>query len=243
MNKTRRKQVVAVVAALVLAGVAAAALSGEGSAGEEKGGEAREMKGRERVRLPAPVLDGAVSLEQALSMRRSVRDFRDEPLTLGEVGQMVWAAQGMTREGRSRTAPSAGATYPLEVYAVAGNVDGLDDGVFLYDPKEHDLLLVTPGDRRKELKGAALNQAVVADGAVVIVVAARFERTTARYGQRGIRYVHMEEGHAGQNIYLTAAALGLGTVAVGAFHDDDVAKVLGLDEGVAPLCLYPVGRL
>lgn len=228
--------------ALALAGVAAAALSGEGSAGEEKGSEVGEMKGKARVDLPAPVLDGAVSLEQALSMRRSVRDFRDEPLTLGEVGQLLWAAQGITRKG-SRTAPSAGGTYPLEVYVAAGNVDGLDDGVYLYAPEGHDLLLVTAGDRRKELQGAALNQAVVADGAIVVVIAARFERTTARYGKRGNRYVHMEEGHAGQNIYLTAATLGLGTVAVGAFHDDEVAKVLGVDDSVAPLCLYPVGRL
>ncbi len=192
------------------------------------------------VALPAPRGDGPLSVEGALASRRSVRAYRKEPLTLAELGQLLWAAQGITAHWGGRSAPSAGATYPLEVFAVVGEVEGLAPGVYQYQPKGHGLLRRKTGDVRAELSRAALGQAWVREASVVLVLAARYERTTQRYGERGVRYVHLEVGHAGQNIYLQATALGLGTVAVGAFSDEEVQRLLGIEE--APLYLMPVGR-
>lgn len=194
------------------------------------------------VKLPSPKLKGKVSVEEALLKRRSVRDYRDEPLTLEEVSQVLWAAQGVTDPRGFRTAPSAGATYPLETYLVVGRVEGLAPGLYHYDPAEHRLIRLNDQDLRAELAAAALGQGWVKKAAVDIVFAAVYKRTTQRYGNRGIRYVHMEVGHAGQNVYLEAVALGLGTVVIGAFHDDRVKKVLDLPEDEHPLYIMPVGR-
>ncbi len=194
------------------------------------------------IALPAPGYDGDISVEKALSERRSIRNYTGEALTLAQVSQLLWAAQGVTDVNGFRAAPSAGALYPLELYAVVGNVAGLAPGVYRYRPEGHGLLKVFDGDRRKDLSRAALNQSWVNDGAVAIVITAVYERTKSRYGERGVRYVDMEAGHASQNIYLQAVALGLGTVAVGAFEDGEVKKVLGLPENEAPLYIMPVGK-
>ncbi|MHC4472871.1 MAG: SagB/ThcOx family dehydrogenase [Planctomycetota bacterium] len=194
------------------------------------------------VALPAPEKDGRVSVEKALAGRRSVRAYGEGPLTLAEVSQLLWAAQGVTNPRGFRTAPSAGALYPLEVYLVAANVTGLPAGVYRYRPREHDLTKVLDGDRRAELAAAALRQTAIEDGAAVLVIAAVYERTAKKYGDRAVRYVHMEVGHAAQNVYLQAGALGLGTVMIGAFHDDKVRKVLGMGEDERPLGIMPVGR-
>ncbi|RLC70773.1 MAG: nitroreductase [Chloroflexi bacterium] len=194
------------------------------------------------VRLPSPELKGKVSVEEALLKRRSVRDYRDEPLTLEEVSQLLWAAQGITDPRGFRAAPSAGATYPLETYLVVGRVEGLAPGLYHYDPAKHRLVKLNDQDLRVELAAAALGQEWVKEAAVDIVFAAVYERTTQRYGNRGIRYVHMEVGHVGQNVYLEAVALGLGTVVIGAFYDDQVKKVLDLPEDEHPLYIMPVGR-
>ncbi|WP_456394321.1 SagB/ThcOx family dehydrogenase [Thermococcus sp.] len=192
----------------------------------------------EVIKLPEPRLQGSMSLEEAIARRKSIRSYRNEPLTLEQLSQLLWAAQGVTHE-KKRSAPSAGATYPFEIYVVVGNVRGLKPGIYRYDPFEHAIALVREGDYRKALQKAALDQAWVGNAAIDIVLVAFYERTTGYYGDRGIRYVHMEAGHIGENIYLQATALGLGTVAVGAFHDDRVAEVIGTDGD--PIYIFPVG--
>ncbi|MBA7599667.1 hypothetical protein ES703_06704 [subsurface metagenome] len=192
--------------------------------------------------LPEPRLRSEVSVEEALLKRRSVREYGNAPLTLEEVSQLLWAAQGITSEWGGRTAPSAGALYPLEVYIAVGNVENLSPGVYKYNPRRHELIKVRDGDVRQELAEAALSQIWVQEGAIDIVIAAVYERTTKKYGDRGVGYVHMEAGHAAQNIYLQAATLDLGMVTVGAFHDDWVKEIMSMPEDEIPLYLIPVGR-
>jgi SagB-type dehydrogenase family enzyme len=205
---------------------------------------ARDVRTPDRtavVPLPAPRLDGGVSLERALAGRRSVREFARGALTLPQVAQLLWAAQGVTHRDGGRTAPSAGALYPLELYLVAGEIRDLAPAVYRYVPGRHQLEQVAAGDMRRGLCAAALAQECVAEGAVVFVFTAVERRTTRKYGSRGVRYVHIEVGHAAQNLALQATALGLGSVTVGAFDDAAVARVLDLPEGEAPLYLMPVG--
>ncbi len=197
---------------------------------------------QEIIKLPEPKYDSSTSVEEALLKRRSVRDFKDKPVTLSEVSQLIWAAQGITDPGGFRTTPSAGALYPLELYVVAGNVNGLPVGIYRYGPKRHELLIVVKGDRRIDLCSAALGQSPVRRSAVVVVLSGVYERTTTKYGERGIRYVHMEAGHAAQNICLQAVPLGIGTVVIGAFRDEEVKKILKMAEGEMPLYIISVGR-
>ena len=194
------------------------------------------------IKLPESKYDSDTSVEEAMLKRRSVRSYKDEPLTISELSQLLWAAQGITDPDGLRTAPSAGALYPLEVYVAVGNVTDLPSGIYKYNPHEHELLIITEGDIRDELSDVALGQASVGNGAVVIVFAAVYERTTIKYGERGIRYVHMEAGHAAQNIYLQAESLNLGTVVAGAFDDNDVKAIMNMKENEQPLYLMPVGR-
>ena len=154
----------------------------------------------------------------------------------------MWAAQGLTAEWGGRTAPSAGALYPLELHLVVGNVSDLAPGVYRYRPREHDLVKSRDGDMRSPLAHAALDQAWVREGAIDIVITAVYERTTRKYGERGIRYVHMEAGHAAQNLYLQATAMELGMVTVGAFYEEQVREILGLAKNEDPLYIIPVGR-
>jgi SagB-type dehydrogenase family enzyme len=189
------------------------------------------------VTMPQPREDGAMSLEQALSGRRSVRSFTDETLTLDEISQLMWAAQGLTEEGGAgRAAPSAGGTYPLEVYVAT------PDGAYHYVPDGHLLEVVHGGDLRAPLAEAALDQQWVADAAIVVVITAVFARTEQRYGDRAERYVHLEAGHAAQNVLLQAVALDFGAVPVGAFRDEQVQEILGLPGDHEPLYLIPVGH-
>ena len=195
-----------------------------------------------RITLPEPRCDSDVSVEEALLKRRSVRNYTDEALTLQEVSQLLWAAQGITDPSGKRTAPSAGALYPLELYVVVGGVEDVAKGVYKYEPQQHELVRVLDGEQRKALAAAALNQQSIAQGAIDIVITAIYERTTRKYSDRGIRYVHMEAGHAAQNVYLQAVAMNLGMVVVGAFYDDQVKEVLNLPENEEPLYIMPVGR-
>jgi SagB-type dehydrogenase family enzyme len=194
------------------------------------------------IQLPAPSYDSDISVEQSLLHRRSTRSFTGEAVKIEEVAQLLWAAQGVTDPGGLRTAPSAGALYPLEVYLVAGNVQVLKAGVYKYIPGSHELVRVIDGDKRARLADAALEQFFVAGGAAVIVFTAVYERTIDKYGDRGIRYVHMDAGHAAQNMCLQAIALGLGVVTVGAFYSDQVSNLLALPEDERPLYIIPVGR-
>ncbi len=194
------------------------------------------------VILPAPRSEGGVSVEEALWKRRSARIYAEVPLMLADVGQVLWAAQGIANDRGYRTTPSAGALYPLEVYVVAGSVVDLEAGVYRYRPDGHLLVRIGGGDRRADLQAAAVDQASVGDAPATLVIAAVPERTTAKYGERGTRYVAMEAGHAAENVYLQAAALNLGTVAIGAFDDDRVEEILMLPKNATPLYLMPVGR-
>lgn len=198
------------------------------------------------IPLPAPETRGTVSVEEAISRRRSIREYSKQPLTLRELSQLLWAAQGITEhKWKLRAAPSAGATYPIEVYVVVGEDDvvGLSPGVYQYIPDGHELRLLFLGDVRDQLSSASLGQAWVAQAPVDLVITAVYERTTMRYGDRGVRYVHMEAGHVAENIYLEATALNLGTVAVGAFEDEEVQKALGLPGDHKPLYVMPVGHI
>ena len=195
-----------------------------------------------RITLPEPRCDSDVSVEEALLKRRSVRNYTDQTLTLQEVSQLLWAAQGITDPSGKRTAPSAGALYPLELYIVVGSVEDVTKGVYKYKSQQHELVGVLDGEQRKALAEAALNQQSIAQGAIDIVITAIYERTTGKYSDRGIRYVHMEAGHAAQNVYLQAVAMNLGTVVIGAFYDGRVKEVLNLPESEEPLYIMPVGR-
>lgn len=193
------------------------------------------------VPLQPPRLKGTVSIEEALAARRSVRSFSKRPLALEELSQLLWAAQGVTDSRGYRTAPSAGALYPLELFVVAGTVASLPAGVYRYQPREHRLMTVAAGDRRARLAAAALDQPAIREAPAVIAIAAEYGRTTAKYRQRGVRYVHIEAGHAAQNLCLQATALGLGAVVIGAFSDEGVTSVLQGAE-LQSLYLIPVGR-
>ena len=192
--------------------------------------------------LPTPLYESQTSFEETLLARRSVRAYSLEPLTLAEVSQLLWAAQGLSHPDGLRTAPSAGALYPLDIYLLAGNVTGLPVGIYHYQPRDHKLVHMGTGDKRQDLFEAALRQSPVKDAPIVFVISAVYERTTGKYGQRGIRYVHMEVGHAAQNVYLQAESLDLGTVFIGAFHEDEVKAILQMSEEDTPLGLMPVGR-
>jgi SagB-type dehydrogenase family enzyme len=178
-----------------------------------------------------------------LQKRRSIRQFRDVPLALEDLGQLLWAAQGITDRAGFRTSPSAGALYPLEVYVVAGNVQGLPIGLYHYIPRAHSLRRIADWDKRQALAHAAYDQPAIAEAPAILALCAVYERVTGKYGERGLRYVHMEAGHAAQNVYLQTVSLQLGTVVLGAFDDRDVKGVLSLNGRETPLYLMPVGGI
>jgi len=188
------------------------------------------------VKLPAPRKKGEISIEETLEKRRSERGFAPKELSWEQISQLLWSAQGMVERGR-RTAPSAGATYPLEVYLVTSK------GVYHYRPESHELEPTLEGDVRSQLCRACLNQEWIEEAPVSIVIAAVYERTGRGYGPRGGRYVHIEVGHAAQNVHLQAVALGLGSVPVGAFRDEQVQRVLSLPENHQPVYIISVGHV
>lgn len=197
------------------------------------------------IYLPPPSQKGEISLEEAISGRRSIREFTSESVSQSQLSQILWAAQGISdRQWKHRTTPSAGATYPLEIFVVCGRggIEGMDEGIYHYIIADHCLTLLHKGDVRADLAGAALNQEFTCEAPLDIVLCALYQRTTFSYGSRGERYVQIEVGHAGQNIYLQATALGLSTVAIGAFNDEQVREVLQLDKQYNPLYIMPVGR-
>jgi SagB-type dehydrogenase family enzyme len=186
--------------------------------------------------LPRPERTGALSLEEALARRRSVREFGGRPLTDREISQLLWAAQGLTGPDGERTAPSAGALYPLEVFVATAS------GFFHYDLSRHGLRRRSGDDLRPGMAEAALSQDAVREAAAVFVIAARPARTAAKYGAaRARRYVQLEAGHAAQNLLLEATALGLGAVPVGAFHDARLRQLLDLPPDSEVLYLIPTG--
>jgi len=210
------------------------------------------------VQLPDPRPDSPTSVEKALSQRQSVRSYLKQALPLKEISQLIWAAQGITRktenlpnrwnpkyewQGGYRTAPSAGALYPLELYLVAGDVEGLETGVYKYLPKNHSLMKIMDGDRRNDICNVALRQPSVREAAALIILTAVYERTSYKYGERAERYVHMEAGAAAENVYLQGVSLGIGTVIVGAFQDEGLKTVLKLPAEESPLIILPLGKM
>jgi len=191
--------------------------------------------------LPAPKTDGKISVEEAISNRRSRRDFQNKALSADQLSQILWAAYGISSPKGLRTAPSAGARYPLEIYAIIGNVEGMEPGVYRYIPQEHKVVQTVDKDVRKELSEAALGQSMVKAAPVSVFYSAVFNRTTETYGERGHRYVHMDLGHSAQNIYLQAEALQLGTCGIGAFTDNMIKQILKLPTSEVPLYLMPIG--
>jgi len=202
-----------------------------------------EVNKEKIIALPEPKLDSSTSIEKALLNRRSGRDYKSEALNLAEISQLLWSAQGITdKKSGGRTAPSAGALYPMEIYLVVSMVEGLNPGVFKYNPSSHEIITILTDDKRKELAEAALGQSSVAEAPATIVIAAVLERTRVKYGDRTDRYVAMEAGHVSQNIYLECVSLGLGTVSIGGFDDNGVKKLLNLPENEIVLYLMPVGK-
>lgn len=216
----------------------------------------QQKKDGEKISLPTPVLKGDISLESTLEGRRSERSFSEKPLSLSDIGQILWAAQGITEKvkqppaqwkgdewmGGKRTAPSAGALYPMEIYLIATRVEGLEKGVYWYHPGNHELRLVLEGEIGKKLASAALGQGCIRQASANIVMTGVYERTANKYGDRAQRYVHIEAGAIAQNIYLQAESLKIGTVFVGAFQDEEVKKLLDLPQKESPLGIMPIGH-
>lgn len=196
---------------------------------------------KDPIDLPPPQRTGTVSVEAALAARHSVREFAPAALSLAQLGQLLWAAQGITHGPGLRTAPSAGALYPLEVYVACARVRGLEPGVYRYQSSGHRLQPVTQGDPGAQLSQAAYGQEAVREAPAVLVFAAVLDRTQRKYGARAQRYVDLEIGHAAENVALQAAALGLATVPVGAFDDAAAARAAAVQSGAEVRYLMPVG--
>jgi SagB-type dehydrogenase family enzyme len=201
-------------------------------------------KMEQKMNLPKPRLKGSVSVEEAIKHRRTVRSYRLKPLTLEQLSQIFWAAQGITEDrGYKRSAPSGGALYPMDIYAVVGDncVEGLNAGIYHYDPRKHTALLIIEGDLRKDVARSSLSQMWMAEAPINLVITAEYSRITSKYGARGERYAMIEAGHIGQNIFLQAEALGLRAGIVGAFHDKNVNRVMKINRSHEPLLILPVG--
>lgn len=187
---------------------------------------------------------GTVSVEEAIRNRRSVREYKKDKISFDSLGKLLWAALGyQTLASGRRTAPSAGGCYPISAYVAIGkdSIEGVKEGIYFYSFKDHSLNKYRDGDSRKELAKAALHQDFIAVAPISIIFTAIMSMTTSSYGERGIRYVFIDLGHCAQNVYLQATAMGLGTVAVGAFRDKNVADILSLPEDESPLYIMPIG--
>lgn len=196
------------------------------------------------MNLPKPNFESEGSLERAIKDRRTIRSFNTDPLTLKQLSQLLWAAQGITEDrGFKRAAPSGGALYPMDLYAVVAKngVEEMQAGIYRYEPEDHAVSLLSEGDLRDELARAALGQMWLARAPLNLVVTAEYRRICGKYGERGVRYAMIEAGHAGQNIFLQAEALGLGAGIVGAFYDQDVIRVMKIPRSHEPLLIMPVG--
>jgi SagB-type dehydrogenase family enzyme len=209
----------------------------------------RTYPGAERAALPGRDFDVAVPLGAVLSMRRSCREFALRPLPLATLGRLLHACYGVRGRRRigedwilERPAPSAGGRYPIEIYVATQAVEGLVDGIHHYDPRAHELELVRPGVAHGALAELAMGQDMIRDVNVVVIMTAIPERTTWKYGQRGYRFVFLDAGHLGQNLYLVATALGLGPVTLGGFFDRELAELLRLPEGEEAIYLACIGQ-
>ena len=198
----------------------------------------------ELIELPSPIYSSNTSIEESLHKRRSIRDYSEKPPTISEISQILWAAQGITEKSYGlRTAPSAGALYPLEIYIAVSNVSDLIPGLYKYNPRKHTLNKISEGDKRADISDAALKQDAIKNSSAIILITAVYERTAVKYGNRAERYTHIEVGAAGQNIYLQSVSLNIGTVMIGAFKDKDLKNVLSLPQNENPLIIMPLGKI
>ncbi|MFX1407720.1 MAG: SagB/ThcOx family dehydrogenase [Promethearchaeota archaeon] len=186
------------------------------------------------ITLPNPLTKGNKSLEECIYERESIRSFQKSEIEIEKISQILWATQG--KKGNKRTVPSAGATYPLEIYVLVK-----DKGLFHYNLNEHNLELISKDVYCEKLANASWNQNFICEAYINIIICADYSRTTQRYGERGVRYVYMEVGHCAQNVHLEAVALGLASVPIGAFKDKRVKKELNLSENIDPLYIIPIG--
>jgi len=196
------------------------------------------------IALPGPPELG-MSLSSAIKNRRSRRELSDEEISLSELSALAYYAFGITGEyyGQPlRAAPSAGALYPTELIVAVHGVEGLEPGLYRYDPERHCLVFYRKGSVRRALAPISLNQAHAGRGACAMIISSKVRRTMGKYGQRGYRYAMIDAGAVCENIYLAAEALGLGTVAIGAFGDRALANLLGLEDDELPLLIMPVGK-
>ncbi len=196
------------------------------------------------MNLPQPRIEGEVSLERTIKDRRTIRSFTKDALTLEQFSQLLWAAHGITDDrGSKRAAASAGALYPMDIYGVVGEngVEGLQAGIYNYEPMGHTVLLLLEGDLRQDLARASLGQMWMARPPLNLVISAEYARITSKYGKRGVRYAMIEAGLMSQNVSLQSEALGLGAGIVGAFHDEDVIRVMNVPPSHEPLLIMPVG--
>jgi SagB-type dehydrogenase family enzyme len=197
---------------------------------------AQEKSRGETVKLPSPRNDSDVSIEKALLQRRSIRSYKEEPLSLNDLSQILWAAQGITEPKRGlRTAPSPRAVYLLEIYVLLGNVTNLPMGMYKYQPQGHELVKIADGDKKAELFKAA-GQAPIKNAPVALVIAGLLEKT------QNPAWMYLEAGHAAENIYLQSVSLKLGTVAMAGFKEDEVRKALNLPEKERVLYIMPLGK-
>lgn len=215
-----------------------------------------QTQNHDMIALPPPETDGNVSVESAIQSRRSVRDFQSYTLSMDEIAQLLWAGQGITEQienppagwpgkewpGGLKSAPSAGALYPLKLYLITGNVKDLDTGVYRYISKIHSLEKVMDGNKQEALRKAALGQSPISEASAVLIITGIYERSRVKYGDRAERYVHIETGAVSENIYLQCESLDLGTVYIGAFRDKQAQDVLQLDTNEYPLAILPIGK-
>lgn len=194
------------------------------------------------IHLPAPRKGSHISLEQALQNRRSTRDYTGGPVNLSDVSQLLWSAQGETSTNDYRTAPSAGALFPLELYLLVTNVRDLKTGIYKYIPSIHSIRRQNNTDVKEKLAKLCFDQTWITKAAVDILISAVYERTTIKYGDRGIRYIYLEAGHAAQNICLQATVLGLSVTTVGAFSDQGLKSTLNIPSNEFPLYLLTIGK-
>ncbi len=206
-------------------------------------GCAVQVRGDQEIALAEPAIQGEISVEQAIRQRRSVREFGPDTLALTEISQLAWAAQGVTDPAQGyRAAPSAGATYPIEIDFLITGSDVVEDGIYRYQVENHALVRRMTGDRRREVYAVALEQNAILQAPVLMLVSGRLARTEARYGERAPRFMYMEAGHVAQNVSLQATALGIDLVVIGAFRDAELGRVLQLETGEQPLYILPLGK-
>lgn len=242
MRKKYFVLIIVVGVILIVFGIMNLIFSNNGDSQNNRGANSNNI-----IKLPEPKYSGQMSVEEVLLNRRSVRSYSDESLSLQQVSQVLWAAYGVSDSEKHssidlKTTPSAGATYPLEVYLLSGDVKGLEPGLYKYNSANHSLQIHKHGDLRLSVSEAALNQRMLADAPASIIYNAVYERITQVYGQRGKeRYVMMDLGHSAQNVYLQATAIGLATCAVGAFDDKKLKSIVSPPENEVVLYLMPIG--